>query len=190
MTRHRETRACESPRRRILLVAAVILGMTVATSATGTGVGYATARGPAAASSLASMTAPASRYLVLTASSLDAAGLSYQGTFSVSYAAGTADVLRFTLASGSAQELAFTQACTGGSTTVTSAGSALLAASTIDAISLEATVDGNTFSYTVVSPPTVPFPSDVVLTAVTLTATTVSTAQFGATSFTTEAASC
>lgn len=135
--------------------------------------------------------AAASPYLVsLTASSLDALGLTYVGTFNVATASGNVQVLRFTLSTGSLAGMSLTQACAGGVTTVTTSDSVSLGNTTFDAVSLGVTVAGTPLTFTVADPPTTGFPGEIVLNQITLTATTVSADMLTMPSFTTGAATC
>lgn len=137
-----------------------------------------------------SLTVTASPYLVLTASSLEALSLTYAGTFAVSGPSGSVEVLRFTMSAGSLGAMNLTQACTDGVTTVTSAGSASLGSTTFDATSLAATAGGTPLTLTAANPPTIAFPTDILLDDITLTATTMSADTMNTSSFTTRLATC
>lgn len=131
-----------------------------------------------------------SAYLVLTADSFDATGLTYAGTFTVPGPSGDVQVLRFTMANGSLAGVSFVQACANGAATVTDAGSASLVSPTFDAVSLEVTVGGTPLTFTVGSPPATPFPSEITLQSITLTATTISADALTMPSFATQVATC
>lgn len=128
--------------------------------------------------------------LVLTADSLDAVGLTYVDTFTVSLPAGSVEVLRFTMTSASVDRMSVTQACASGVATATTAGSALLGQTTFDASSLDATVHGAPVSFTVADPPSQPFPSELVLQDLALAATTVSAETLSMATLRTQEGSC
>lgn len=127
---------------------------------------------------------------MLTANSLDAIGLSYAGTFTVPGPSGDVAILRFTLTGGTATALAVTQACSANITTVTTADSGSLGSTIFDAVDLTLTVGGTQLAFTVDSPPTTGFPSEVVLQDVVLTATTFSANSLSMPSFRTRATNC
>ena len=131
-----------------------------------------------------------SPYVTLTATSLDAVGLAYTGTTTVPSSAGNVQALRFTMTSGSIAELTMTQVCTANFTTVSTAPTASLGSTTFDAVSLTVTVGGATLTFTPAAPPTSPFPAEVVLQNVTLSATTITGATLTMPSFATQAAAC
>jgi hypothetical protein len=126
----------------------------------------------------------------LTATSLDAVGLRYAGTFPATGPAGDVRVLRFTMTRGSLTGLSLTQACAGGTSLVTDAESATLADTTFDAVSLTMTVGGTLVIFTADDPPTTTFPSEVVLQDFFLRATAVSADTLTVPSFTTQPAAC
>ena len=112
-------------------------------------------------------------YLVLTAATLDATGLSYAGTATVTEPAGSVRVLRFTLTSGSLTGLKLTQ--TAGSSGITStADTATIGNARFAAVQLDATLGGSPISFTADNPPTTTFPSEFALHDVSLTAITFS----------------
>lgn len=169
-------------RARSSVLAAVVLCGTVGISA----VGYASE--PRLSPTSAVSGSPP--YLVLTASTLDAVGLTYVGTFTVSRPSGDVQVLRFTMTSGSLSGLSFVQACTSGASTVTDADAASLVSTTFDAVSLDVTAGGRPLTFTVDNPPATQFPAEILLQNITLTATTMSADTLTMPSFTTRAASC
>lgn len=146
--------------------------------------------GPATGHQAAALTAASSAYLTLTASSLDAVGLAYAGIATVPGASADVQVLRFTMTSGTLTDLNLTQPCTGGVAVVTTAGTASLSSTTFDTLSLTVTVAGNAVTFTVASPPTTPFPGEIVLQAITLSATTVSSATLTAPSVAVQSTAC
>jgi hypothetical protein len=158
-----------------------------------TGTHRVTERHPAAPGPTArpnSVMVTASPYLVLTATSLDALGLTYDGTFAVSRPSGPVEVLRFTLSTGSLGGMRFTQACTAGVTTVTSASSASLGSTTFNATSIAMTVGDTPLNFTAANPPTTAFPKDILLRDLTLIATTMSSDTLSTPSFATQTAGC
>ena len=165
------------------VLAAVVLCWTVGITA----VGYASEPTP----SLTSAMSGSPPYLVLTASTLDAVGLTYVGTFTVSRPSSDVQVLRFRMTSGWIGDMSLTQACTAGdTTTVTTADTASLEGVTFDAVSFALTVGGTPLTFTSANPPSQPFPNEVMLEAIALTGTTVVADALHLPSFTTEAATC
>jgi hypothetical protein len=132
----------------------------------------------------------ASPYLVLTAASLDAIGLTYVGTFTVSGQSGTVQVLRFTLTRGALAAMRFVQACSANVTTLTTAPTASLGSTVIDAAKLLVTIDGTPMTFTVASPPTTQFPAHVLLQQLRLTAITLSATRLSTSLATTTALAC
>jgi hypothetical protein len=136
------------------------------------------------------LAAASSPYVVLTANSLDARGLTYTGTFDLSQPSGTVQVLRFTMTSGSLAGMSFSQPCVDAMTTVTAADSASLGNTTFDAVRLVATVGGTPVTFTAANPPSTEFPSEIVLQDMTLTLTTVSADTLDASSLAVQTATC
>jgi hypothetical protein len=131
-----------------------------------------------------------SPYVTLTASVLDATGLTYTGTVTVASASGSLQVLRFTMTSGALTQLSVTQACAHGITTMTTAASATLGSTTFDAVSLAVTAGGTATTFTPAAPPTAPFPAAITLQDVTLSATSLSGATLTMPAFSTQPATC
>ena len=129
-------------------------------------------------------------YLTLTAGGMHALGLTYTGIVSVPSSSGPVQAMHFTMSSGTATTLVMTNGCGPSVTDVTSAGSASFGATSFDALSLAVTVGGTPVVFTVAAPPTAPFPADVVLQDVTLSATSLSTDTLSAPSITMQAAPC
>lgn len=135
-------------------------------------------------------TAATSGDLTLTATELDAVGLTYVGTVTVPGPSGELRVLRLALNSGALTTMRLSHDCAAGITTVTTAGSVTVGDATFDAVSLSATVAGMPLVFTVANPPTTPFPAEVLLHDLTLDATTVSANTLSTTALATHAAGC
>ena len=128
--------------------------------------------------------------LTLTADTFDAVALSYVGTFDVSTPSGPQQVLRFTMASAALGAVVITHACIDSLTTVTSAHSASLTGATLDVVSFAAMLGDTPVTFTVAAPPTTPFPGEVVLQQLSVSATTVSADSLTAPSLSTQRATC
>ncbi len=126
----------------------------------------------------------------LTGTSVDAAGLTYVGTFTVPAGTGSVQVLRLTMRSASFAGMQLTRGCAGGLSTVTAASTASLGGTRIDAISFVATVGGTRMSFSADSPPSTPFPDEIRLLDVTLTATTIAIGTLSVSSLSTVASAC
>lgn len=133
----------------------------------------ATASSAATAGGRASVIVP-SPYLLVSADSMDALGLTYVGTVSVSTPSGDVQVLRFTMTGGSLAGVGLAQPCAGGAATTLAATSAALGATTLDVVSLQATVGGAPVEFTVAQPPVTGFPAEVQLQSVALSVTSLS----------------
>jgi hypothetical protein len=131
-------------------------------------------------------TVAASPGVVLTATSFEALGLTYVGTFTIS----GQRVLRFSATSGSLTGMSLTEGCAGGVATVMTSNSASLGASSFDALSLAVTLGDTPLTFNADNPPTEVFPATILLADVTLTATTMSSDKLTAPSFTTHASTC
>jgi hypothetical protein len=113
----------------------------------------------------------------MVADTLQAVGLAYEGLHSVSTSAGSVDVLRFTLDSGTSTGFQLVSACRGGRTLVqTASGDVSLRTATIDLYSLSATVRGTAVTFTPSTPPTAAFPSPVELVQVDADVSTLGSA--------------
>lgn len=166
-----------------------MLGGSLVCAAVSTALCLGGAPATTAADAWSAQVAPSS-YLVLTATSLDASGLVYRGTYLLEQAAGPAQVLRFTMTTGALAGLRLAQPCAAGAATVTTADAASLAGASVDAVSFTASIGGVPVSFSPASPPTTAFPADLQLQSVTLTAVSLSATTLSTPSFTTDAAAC